>query len=83
MIRVTVWNEYKHEQELDVVKKVYPDGIHGCIKAVPVGDGRIPIKEVVTRLTELGYDGYFAIEHFDAEDQFGFMGKSANFLKSI
>ncbi|WP_026669338.1 ThuA domain-containing protein [Butyrivibrio sp. AE3006] len=33
MIRVTIWNEYKHEQELDVVKKVYPDGIHGCIKA--------------------------------------------------
>ena len=52
-------------------------------QAVPVGDGRIPIKEVVTRLTESGYDGYFAIEHFDAKDQYGFMGKSANFLKSI
>ncbi len=32
MIRITVWNENKHEQELDVVKKIYPEGIHGCIK---------------------------------------------------
>jgi sugar phosphate isomerase/epimerase len=52
-------------------------------EAIPVGDGRIPIKEVVTRLVESGYDGYFAIEHFDAKDQMGFIGKSAGFLNSI
>lgn len=31
MIRVTVWNEFKHEKEMDEVKKIYPDGIHAAI----------------------------------------------------
>ncbi len=33
MIRVTVWNEYKHEREYEGIRKVYPEGIHGCIAA--------------------------------------------------
>ena len=33
MIRVTVWNEYKHERELEEIRQVYPQGIHGCIAA--------------------------------------------------
>lgn len=31
MIRVTVWNEFKHEQIHDEVRKVYPNGIHAAI----------------------------------------------------
>lgn len=31
MIRVTVWNEFKHEQEFEAIREVYPKGIHGCI----------------------------------------------------
>lgn len=31
MIKVTVWNEFLHERELDNIKKVYPDGIHRVI----------------------------------------------------
>ena len=31
MLRVTVWNEYKHEQEYEGIRKIYPEGIHGCI----------------------------------------------------
>ena len=27
-VRVTVWNEFRHEKVHDVVKKVYPDGMH-------------------------------------------------------
>jgi len=30
---VTVWNEFVHEQESDVVRDVYPDGIHETIAA--------------------------------------------------
>lgn len=30
-IRVTVWNEYRHEQQDEKYRKVYPDGIHGAI----------------------------------------------------
>lgn len=30
-MRVTVWNEYRHEKENDTVAQLYPDGIHGAI----------------------------------------------------
>ena len=30
-IHVTVWNEFRHERENDVVAAVYPDGIHNAI----------------------------------------------------
>jgi trehalose utilization protein len=33
MIKVTVWNEYVHEREYEGIRKVYPEGIHGCIKS--------------------------------------------------
>lgn len=32
-IRVTVWNEYRHEQEEEQYRRIYPDGIHGAIAA--------------------------------------------------
>ena len=31
MIRVLVWNEFKHEKESEDVKAIYPDGIHSAI----------------------------------------------------
>jgi len=30
-IRVTVWNEFRHEKQHDAVREVYPDGIHRVI----------------------------------------------------
>jgi trehalose utilization protein len=33
MTTVTVWNEYRHEREHDVIADIYPDGIHGAIAA--------------------------------------------------
>ena len=30
-IRVTVWNEYRHEKEKPEIANVYPEGIHGAI----------------------------------------------------
>ncbi|MFW6065978.1 MAG: ThuA domain-containing protein, partial [Planctomycetota bacterium] len=30
-VRVTVWNEFRHEKKDEDVKKVYPDGIHACL----------------------------------------------------
>ncbi len=32
-IRVTVWNEFRHEKEKDAVKSIYPDGMHEAIAA--------------------------------------------------
>lgn len=31
VIRVTVWNEYRHERESEAIAKIYPKGIHGAI----------------------------------------------------
>ena len=31
MIRVTVWNEFRHEKSSDKVKAIYPDGMHKVI----------------------------------------------------
>ncbi len=31
MLHVTVWNEFKHEKESEVVAKIYPNGIHQAI----------------------------------------------------
>lgn len=31
MIKVTVWNEYRHELEREEIGAIYPKGIHGCI----------------------------------------------------
>ena len=30
-VRVTVWNEFRHEKSHDAVKKIYPDGLHKVI----------------------------------------------------
>ena len=31
MIRVLVWNEYRHERHSEAVRAIYPEGIHGAI----------------------------------------------------
>ncbi|MGX7031460.1 ThuA domain-containing protein [Vagococcus zengguangii] len=33
MIKVTVWNEYRHEKQSEQVRAVYPEGIHGQLKS--------------------------------------------------
>jgi trehalose utilization protein len=30
-IRIVVWGEYVHEQKSEVIRKIYPEGIHNCI----------------------------------------------------
>ena len=30
-IRVTVWNEFRHEKKNDAVRKIYPNGMHSLI----------------------------------------------------
>src|SRR5262245_34927618 len=31
LIRITVWNEGRHEKKNEKIRAVYPDGIHGAI----------------------------------------------------
>lgn len=32
MIKITIYNEFVHEREYEDIGKVYPNGIHGCLK---------------------------------------------------
>lgn len=53
------------------------------LKPAPCGQGYIPIRDLLSRLLADGYNGYLAIEHFDAPDQMAFMRASAAYLKDI
>lgn len=47
MIRVLVWNEFLHEKQQPEVARIYPDGIHGCIRDFLADD------EVAVRISAL------------------------------
>ena len=53
MLRVTVWNEYKHERELETVAKIYPDGIHSCIRAFLQSD-EVEVQTATLDMPECG-----------------------------
>lgn len=61
---------------LQAQENVIPD-IKECYLPSALGEGCIPIKELVHKMKEYGYRGYLAIEHFDAADQEAYMQKSA------
>lgn len=58
-------------------------GINQGMLSVAAGEGYLPIAELVKRLKEMGYDGYLAIEHFDAPNQEECMKRSTDFLRKI
>lgn len=53
MIRVTVWNEYVHEQEYEAIRAVYPEGIHGCIASF-LAEAGFDVKTAVFQMPEHG-----------------------------
>ena len=48
-IRVTVWNEFVHEQENDEVRRIYPKGIHGALAAALGNDPQLKIRTATLR----------------------------------
>lgn len=46
-----------------------------------VGEGYIPVHEIINRLRQSGYDSYLAVEHFDAPDQMGCIRRSAENIR--
>jgi trehalose utilization protein len=54
MINLTIWNEFVHEQEDDHVGKLYPKGIHGCIKEFLEVDKDLNIKTATLEEPEHG-----------------------------
>lgn len=55
----------------------------GDMASVQVGEGCMPIRQIIKALGKQGYEGYLAIEHFDVSGQEECMEKSAKFLQSL
>ena len=66
-------------------EEAYGVGHSHCrgLACVPTGGGYLPIRELVMRLKAQDYDGYLAIEHFDAPSQMDYICRSAEFLRGI
>ena len=56
-IRVTVWNENVHERESDLVRGLYPAGIHGCIAEALNRAGGIDAGTATLEMPEHGLGG--------------------------
>lgn len=52
-------------------------------QSVAVGDGYLPMAEILTDILQSGYQGYFAIEHFDAPEQENCIRRSAAKIQEI
>lgn len=57
----------------------YKRGMATCA----TGSGYLPIQKIIREAMEEGYHGYYAIEHFGAENQMETMRQSAAFLKGV
>lgn len=44
MIRVTIWNEFRHERQDEAVKAVYPNGIHAALAAFLQTDPELQVR---------------------------------------
>ena len=43
-IRVTVWNEFRHEKAKEEVKAIYPNGLHAVIKQFLDEDEQLEVR---------------------------------------
>ncbi len=53
-IKVTVWNEFRHEKKEGIVKQVYPEGIHTVIKDFLESTGEFDVKTATLDEAEHG-----------------------------
>jgi len=53
MIKVTIYNEFLHEKKKESIRAIYPDGIHGAIKA-GIEDEEIVVRTVTLDDPECG-----------------------------
>ncbi len=55
-IRVTIWNEYRHERLKEAVRAIYPDGMHETIAAALRPHGDLEVRTATLDDPECGLD---------------------------
>ncbi len=73
-LRVTVWNEFVHERENEVVRGIYPDGIHRCIADGLSEDERLEVRGATLDEPEHG----LSVEVLEATDVLMWWGHCAH-----
>lgn len=53
MTKVTVWNEFMHERQEEAIRKIYPQGIHNCIRDF-LQDDDITVRTATLDMPECG-----------------------------
>jgi trehalose utilization protein len=71
-IRVTVWNEYRHEKENPKIAEIYPKGIHGAIAAFLGGENDLEVRTATLDEPEHGL-GNGVLESTDVLTWWGHM----------
>jgi trehalose utilization protein len=56
-IRVTVWNEFRHERTTEAVAKIYPQGIHATIAAALQKEEHVEVRTATLDEPEHGLSG--------------------------
>ncbi len=79
---------YRTDNKSDIDDTKYAGDIAVAMDGVQmyscaVGDGHIPIAQVINKLKAKGYDGVYAIEHFGAHNQLQSILKSADYIRRI
>jgi len=54
MIKVTVWNEFRHEKASENVREIYPDGIHEYIKSFLETEEDMEVRTAYLDMPECG-----------------------------
>ena len=73
-IRTVVWNENIHEQEVPLIRDLYPDGIHGCIAGALAGCDEVSVTTATLQEPEHGLTD----ERLDATDVLLWWGHRAH-----
>ena len=48
IVKITIYNEYRHEQEDEAIRAVYPEGIHGCLSKFLNQNEEIEVRHIAT-----------------------------------
>ncbi|OPJ63734.1 ThuA domain-containing protein [Clostridium oryzae] len=53
-MKITIWNEFIHENEYEAIHKIYPDGIHNCIKGFLQKEEDFSVRTATLDMPECG-----------------------------